>query len=111
MSGDVPALVDHLFRRNAARITATLTHRSAPNGTAVRLSGIVTPAPGSHRLALQVKRGRRRVTLTHTRAQRTGRYRFTFRAHGRGTTGYRVMLPATSTHARGLSGTRTLRTT
>ena len=25
MSGDVPALVDHLFRRNAARITATLT--------------------------------------------------------------------------------------
>jgi len=25
VSGDVPALVDHLFRRNAARITATLT--------------------------------------------------------------------------------------
>jgi hypothetical protein len=35
-------------------------------------------------------------------------YRFTIRPHGRGTTRYRVMLPATSTHARGLSAGRVL---
>jgi hypothetical protein len=95
----------------APRITATVAHRSVPAGTAVALSGTVTPTPGSHRLALQVKRGRRWVTLTHTRARRGGRYRFAVRPRGRGRTRYRVMLPATSTHARGLSPTRSLRAT
>jgi hypothetical protein len=94
----------------APRITAALAHRSVPAGTAVTLSGTVTPAPGSHRLALQVKLGRRWVTIAHARAKRTGPYRFTVRP-GRGASRYRVMLPATSTHARGLSATRALRAT
>ncbi len=94
----------------APRITAGLARRSVPAGTAVKLSGTVTPAPGSDRLALQVKRGRRWVAIAHTRATRIGHYRFTVRA-GRGSSRYRVMLPATSTHARGLSGTRALRAT
>ena len=95
----------------APRITATLPRRSVPAGTAVGLTGTVTPSPGSHPLALQIKRGRHWATIAHTRAKRTGRYRFTVRASGRGASRYRVMLPATSTHARGLSGTRALRAT
>ncbi|HEY1711661.1 MAG TPA: hypothetical protein VGG07_02095 [Solirubrobacteraceae bacterium] len=94
----------------APRITAALAHRSLPAGTAVKLSGTVTPAPGSDRLALQVKRGRRWVTIAHTRARRAGRYRFTIRPR-RGASRYRVMLPATSRHARGLSAGRALRAT
>ena len=93
----------------APRITALLAHRSVAAGAPDRLSGTVTPAPGRHRLALQVKRGRRWVTTSHARARRTGHYRFTIRPTGRGTTRYRVMLPATSTHARGLSAGRVLR--
>jgi hypothetical protein len=95
----------------APRITAALAHRAVPAGTAVQLSGTVTPAPGPHRLALQIQHGRRWMTIAHARAQRTGRYRFSIRAGRRGATRYRVMLPATSTHARGLSTGRTLRAT
>jgi hypothetical protein len=95
----------------APRITAALAHRAVPAGSAVHLSGTVTPAPGSHRLALQVTRGRRWAIIGHTRAKRTGRYRFAIRLRGRGTARYRVMLPATSTHARGLSATLALRAT
>ena len=95
----------------APRITAALARRSVPAGTAVKLSGTVTPSPGSDRLALQVKRGRRWATIAHTRTRRTGRYRFTIHPRGRGASRYRVILPATSTHARGLSATRTLRAT
>ena len=93
----------------APRITAALAHRSVPAGTAVRLSGTVTPAPGARRLSLQARRGRRWVTIASARADRTGHYHFTIRARGRATTRYRVTLAATATHARGLSATRVLR--
>jgi hypothetical protein len=95
----------------APRITAALARRSVASGSAVSLSGTVTPAPGSHRLALQVRRARRWVTVAHARAHRAGRYRVTIRPRGRGVTRYRMMLPATATHARGLSATRALRAT
>jgi hypothetical protein len=95
----------------APRITAALAHRSVPAGTAVELSGTVTPAPGAHRLALQIQRGPRWMTIAHARAQRTGRYRFPIRPGSPGATRYRVMLPATSTHARGLSASSALRAT
>jgi hypothetical protein len=93
----------------APRITAAFAHRSVPARTAVRLSGTATPAPGPRRLSLQLRRGRRWVTIASARADRAGRYHFTIRARGRGTTRYRVTLAATATHARGLSATRVLR--
>jgi hypothetical protein len=94
----------------APRITAVIADRSPPSGAAVRLSGTVAPAPGRHRLALQVERGRHWVTVAHTRANRGGRYRFIMHPRTRAAAHYRVMLPATATHARGLSATRALRT-
>ena len=91
----------------APRITARWA-RGARATSAAHLIGTVTPAPGAHRLALQMRRGRGWVTVARTRASRNGRYRFTVRPRARAASRYRVMLPATSTHARGVSATRAL---
>lgn len=95
----------------APRITASFAHRTIAAGSAARLSGRVTPAPGRHRLSLQSKRGRHWVTIASTRADRAGRYHFGLRPRARGRTAYRVTLPATASHARGVSATRSLNTT
>ena len=94
----------------APRITAALAQRTLPRGRAARVSGQVTPAPGGRRVALQLKRGRRWVTIASARADRAGRYRFLIRSHRAGRATYRVWLPATATHASGTSPTLRLRT-
>ena len=95
----------------APRITAALAQRTVPRGHAARFSGQVTPAPGGRRVALQLKRGRRWVTIASARADRAGRYRFLIRSGRAGRAIYRVWLPATATHASGNSPTLRLRTT
>jgi hypothetical protein len=97
--------------RVAPRITAALAHRTVARGQTARVSGRVTPAPGGRRLALQRERGRRWVTIASARTDRTGRYHFRIRAHGAGRAAYRVRLPATATHAAGVSPVLRLRTT
>ncbi len=95
----------------APRITAAFARSSVPSGTAAHLSGRVTPAPGRRHLGLQVKRGRRWLTIAAAHADRSGRYRFTIRPHGPGRTTYRVAEAATATTARGTSPARVLQTT
>ena len=95
----------------APRITAALGQRTVPRGHAARFSGQVTPAPGGRRVALQLKRARRWVTIASARADRAGRYRFVIRSGRAGRAIYRVWLPATATHASGNSNTLRLRTT
>jgi hypothetical protein len=87
----------------APRITAALARRT-------HLSGRVTPAPGTNRIQLQLQRGHRWVTIASTRADRAGRYHFRIRSHARGRAAYRVRLPATATHAAGVSPVLRLRT-
>ena len=95
----------------APRITAAFAHRSVPAGRSVLLSGQVTPGPGRHKLSLQVKRGHRWVRIASARADHAGYYHFKVRSRARGRTSYRVTLPATASHARGVSAARTLKAT
>jgi hypothetical protein len=94
----------------APRITAALAQRTVPRGRSARVSGQVTPAPGGRRVALQLKRGARWVTIASARADRAGRYRLLIRARRAGRATYRVWLAATDTHASGTSPTLRLRT-
>ncbi len=92
----------------APKITAAFAQRVVPTGHAARLAGRVTPAPG-RRLQLQGERRGRWQTITSARADHAGRFRFLIRHAARGATRYRVLLPATATHARATSPARTLR--
>jgi hypothetical protein len=75
------------------------------------VSGHVTPAPGRHRVQLQLKHGRTLVTIASARADHAGRYRFVIRSPRASRAVYRVRVPATEAHATGTSPTLTLRTT
>lgn len=93
----------------APRITAAFAHLLVSPGHVARLAGRVTPAPGNRRLQLQRERRGRWHTIASARADHAGRFRFVIRHPARGATRYQVLLPATATHARATSATRTLR--
>lgn len=95
----------------APHITAAFAHRSVSGGSPDRLSGRVTPSSRRRRLALQLRRGRRWVTVASTRADRSSRYHFVIRPSHRGRASYRVRVAATATNTSGTSPVRTLRTT
>jgi hypothetical protein len=93
----------------APRITAAFAHAVVAAGHAARLAGRVIPAPGARRLRLQRRQRGRWATIASARASHQGRFQFVLRHPARGKTRYRVLLPATATHARGTSPARTLR--
>jgi len=95
----------------APRIKAVLARRAIALGHATKLTGSVSPAESGRRIQLELEHGRRWKAMGSAAVSRSGRFGLSVRASSAGRLRYRVVIPADSENAPGVSATVTLRVT